>query len=716
MHTCIFIRKSLFLSQLLVVAVSAIAQLPRSVPVTYGSSLPRSYVRTWDVVAPEQTPNNLMTRPLKDIKQSTQYVDGLGRPFQTVVKQGSLITNGTAVDMISMVEYDAFGHEPFKYLPTPSTASDATKNDGNFKFNPFAQQTAFYNNLNIASNPIAGQGETFLYAQTVFESSALNRVSETSPPGNNWAGSMWNTTETSRRSVKMKYYVNTTTDAVRIWNVTNGPLGSFGSYASPAIYSAGLLNKNVVVDEHGKQLIEFKDKEGKVILKKAQLSAAADNGNGSSHIGWLCTYYIYDDLNNLRCVIQPLGVELISGSWTLMDTTVLKELCFRYEYDNRSRMIIKKVPGAAEVDMVYDARDRLIMKQDANMRAANKWMVILYDLLNRPEQTGLLFNTWNNKTFVQHLAAAYNSSTYPFTSTTAPSVTYWEDLIRTFYDNYDWRASWANPLTATYNTAFDTYFQTTSNTSWPYPQANTQSSQLKGLVTGSRIKVLGTSSYLFSVTFYDAKTRIIQVQSQNITSTSAVDIVTTQYTWAGQPLLSIARNEKAGINSQTSIALTQNTYDDLGRIIKIEKKISNSKVNSGSMPGNWKTIVQNEYDALGQLKKKKLGAAPLDSLMFEYNIRGWMLGMNRAYVKDTTSNTNWFGFDLGYDKTGFTVNGSSKSYVTAQYNGNIGGMLWKSTGDDQLRKYDFTYDAVNRLAVADFNELTRQHFLKIISY
>ncbi|HEY2721508.1 MAG TPA: hypothetical protein VGI82_07275, partial [Chitinophagaceae bacterium] len=62
-----------------------------------------------------------------------------------------------------------------------------------------------------------------------------------------------------------------------------------------------------------------------------------------------------------------------------------------------------------------------------------------------------------------------------------------------------------------------------------------------------------------------------------------------------------------------------------------------------------------EYDALGQLKKKKLGAAPLDSMVYDYNIRGWMLRANRNYVKDTTSTTNWFGFDLGYDKTSFTV-------------------------------------------------------------
>ncbi len=39
-------------------------------------------------------------------------------------------------------------------------------------------------------------------------------------------------------------------------------------------------------------------------------------------------------------------------------------------------------------------------------------------------------------------------------------------------------------------------------------------------------------------------------------------------------------------------------------------------------------------------------------------------------------------------------------------------MLWRSTGDDLLRKYDFTYDAANRLAGADFNQLNSNSFSK----
>ena len=87
-----------------------------------------------------------------------------------------------------------------------------------------------------------------------------------------------------------------------------------------------------------------------------------------------------------------------------------------------------------------------------------------------------------------------------------------------------------------------------------------------------------------------------------------------------------------------------------------------------------------------------------------------MLGANRIYVKDTNSTTNYFGFDLGYDKDTLLINGGNKFYTAKQYNGNITGMLWKSTGDDRIRKYDFSYDAANRPTDASFTQLTSNAF------
>ncbi|MBL7697594.1 MAG: hypothetical protein JNK79_05530 [Chitinophagaceae bacterium] len=47
---------------------------------------------------------------------------------------------------------------------------------------------------------------------------------------------------------------------------------------------------------------------------------------------------------------------------------------------------------------------------------------------------------------------------------------------------------------------------------------------------------------------------------------------------------------------------------------------------------------------------------------------------------------------------------TGENFNAAQWNGNISGMVWKSDGDDTRRKYDFVYDAANRILRADFEQ------------
>jgi hypothetical protein len=123
------------------------------------------------------------------------------------------------------------------------------------------------------------------------------------------------------------------------------------------------------------------------------------------------------------------------------------------------------------------------------------------------------------------------------------------------------------------------------------------------------------------------------------------------------------------------------------------------------MPADFVLIAENEYDKLGQLKNKKLGkrknlsnqytATPVETLTYDYTIRGWLLGVNRSHILTSNGQSGRnFGFELGYDKL---TNSSGRNFTAAQYNGNINGMVWRSNGDGFRRKYDFTYDAANRL-------------------
>ena len=98
------------------------------------------------------------------------------------------------------------------------------------------------------------------------------------------------------------------------------------------------------------------------------------------------TYYVYDDFDRLRYVIPPKASKQIG---TVIPDTVYNELIYYYKYDKKGRKILKKLPGAEPVYMVYDERDRLVLSQDGKQRANNKWQFVKYDALNRKVMTGV---------------------------------------------------------------------------------------------------------------------------------------------------------------------------------------------------------------------------------------------------------------------------------------------------------------------------------------
>lgn len=326
--------------------------------------------------------------------------------------------------------------------------------------------------------------------------------------------------------------------------------------------------------------------------------------------------------------------------------------------------------------------------------SASQWLVTIYDELNRPVQTGRIDNsTIGSKSFGQHLSDAANTAPYPFIT---PPSSGWEGLIETHYDNYNGLPSGlTNSLV---NSGYSAYLNADPS---EYPDPLIPASSIMGMVAWTRVKVLNEAAYLFAASIYDAKGRVIQVQSLNYTG--GLDVVTTQYSFAGQVLRSHTKHQKLGGTVQTYEVGTRNRYDELLRPISIEKNVAAT---------GWKQLNAIAYNALGQVSGKKIGGDiannnPLETQVFDYNIRGWLLGVNRDFALTPGDASHYFGFDLGYDKTAITrSNGSAvlPGYNVAAYNGNINGTIWKGRGDDVLRRYDFSYDAVNRLIRADYQQ------------
>jgi hypothetical protein len=264
--------------------------------------------------------------------QTIAYFDGLGRPMQTVATQAS----PNKKDIVSPVEYDAFGREVKKYLPFVDINSAAGVGGYRPTWNTL-QPTYYAGQLQGVDQDIAP------FSQSVIEPSPLNRILAQGAAGNTWQPNLTNAYDTTRKVIKLKYETGKFADSVRIFNVDN-----VGNINSPGFYLDGQISIKTSIDEHNGVIKEYSDKAGHTILKRVYI--AADS---------LQTYYIYDDLGQLRGVIQPEGTAAIGtvASW-VPTTDFINKWMFLYRFDQRNRAVMKKVPGADSVLMVYDQWDR----------------------------------------------------------------------------------------------------------------------------------------------------------------------------------------------------------------------------------------------------------------------------------------------------------------------------------------------------------------------
>ncbi|KIO74736.1 hypothetical protein TH53_24730, partial [Pedobacter lusitanus] len=185
------------------------------------------------------------------------------------------------------VVYDAFGREAVKYQPYAIGS-----NGGGYRGSGVTEQGAFY------TTPPAGIAATAnAYGVTVFESSPLNRVLEQGAPGAAWQPVSGNSTGHTQ---KIEYGTNAA--EVKLWVVNATGASASSNYAAGTLYKTTTKDENwVAADLKAGTVDEYKDFEGRVVLKRVWESDAQG----------LSTYYVYDDLGNLRYVLPP-GVGSIS--------------------------------------------------------------------------------------------------------------------------------------------------------------------------------------------------------------------------------------------------------------------------------------------------------------------------------------------------------------------------------------------------------------------
>jgi RHS repeat-associated protein len=535
-----------------------------------------------------------------------------------------------------------------KYLPYAATVSDGTYNP-----NDEYSQLSFYSNSNNSSLKLPQDNNPF--SSIVYEASPLNRVLQQFGPGESW---------TPDHGVTSSYLLNSGSD-VPVWTISGTTVSQSGSY------SAGTLYKTQTTDENGNNSWEYKDMQGKVVLKQVE-----------SIQGTLSTYYVYDVFDRLAYVIPPKAT---SSSYTEGNAD-FNELLYGYKYDGKGRMTEKHIPGAGWTYMVYNNIDQLILSQDAKQQTDNTWIFTKYDALGRVVMTGSVVindnrtniqNSVNNETTLWETrddnltgSFCYTSSAFPLSTTSNYTV-----LTVNYYDTYGFDSS--NPA----------YVQITGNPS--------NSNMTMGLLTGSKVKVLDdTGTWLTSVTYYDDKGRALQVSNKNILNTW--DRITSLYDFTGKVL--------KGERIHDGLTITNRyVYDHAGRKKGVYQQLgSDAEVE----------LAEYNYNELGQLVKKYLhgnSSGPhLQGINYRYNIRGWLTSINNALLNNdgilNDEDNSAFGEELSYNNS-FAAGTTSG---TNQYNGNISGMKWKAKGPDvtystlPVSAYAFQYDKLNRMTLADY--------------
>ena len=631
-----------------------------------------------------------------------QYSDGLGRPKQTINVKAS----PSGKDVVTHIEYDALGRQIRDYLPVPQTGTS----HGSIYASPLsnASSTAIYGNEKI-------------YSEKVIENSPLGRLQLQTQPGNDWEGN----------PVIYEYKTNIANEVLRFTTVTgtqNGA-GYTQSLTINGYYPASNLYKNLVADEDGNTTTEYKNAQGQTLLIRKRVGEALDAQGivavPPANMVNVDTYYVYNEYNQLAFVITPMASKELrtNSNQTISNpagNNIIKELCYQYRYDDKARLVEKKLPGKGWEYLVYDKQDRLIMTQDANLGTSGQWVFNKFDQYGRQAYSGLCNPGAGSRTSNNLLPDAYRhaqqtnadaagnnnvSRTTGFTTNLsgikilyAATGTYPADTAITqmlslnYYDTYptqdDNFVAGGTALPERPNMILDQ--KTLSD------DAINQKISTKGLPVASYINIIDQQQWTKTFIWYDELGREIGAHTINHLGGSTVTRSALDFTGAVQKTETLHRK----IASEAPIQIVEDfEYDDQKRLLKHYHEVM------GRTPKE--LLTENHYNEKDQLDSKQVGALSdenftavspaLQQVVYDYNIRNWLTGINLDQNDSSRplDPTRLFSYKIKY---------IDPDSGLAKYNGNIAEIDWTSESDEYNR-YVYTYDAMSRLLRADFKTI-----------
>ena len=550
-------------------------------------------------------------------KITCQYYDGLGRPIETAKN-----INGKYV--YTLQKYDAKGRVSEDWLPAPNNT------------------TLSYLSY-IASISSSFYSDNHAYSVTTYD--ALDRPTFIQSPGNAW--------HNASKGISKEYMSNAANSVKRYQaSLTNNNIILNGIHAVNTLYA------EKTTDEDDRAVTVFSDKLGRKILERR----GTDND----------TYYVYDDLGQLRFVMPPEVADYYESNSSQSfsaQSNVMLQYGFEYRYDSRHNCIYKRLPGCDPVYYIYDKAGRCILSQDGVQRNSGKWSFNIPDIYGRTVLTGIcsMNITYTNEPYKNTVVYAYRSSSsnsilgYLFNGI---SMSNSSAYLANYYDDYSFIGSGLAPTTLNYATP-------------PTGGYGTQGLTVpRGLLTGTAVGCInssGVSSRNYSAIYYDNKGRVIQTRSTN--HMNGNDYEYTGYTYTDNISKRQHVHSASGMSTQTE-TYTYEYSNNTGLLERTKHKLNtNSEL----------TLHQNTYNDIGLLTGKTNGNISGATEAYTYNVRSWL---------KTISAGTLFSETLYYNDT---YGGSAP-----QYGGNLSAITWKA--DSKTRGYKFTYDVLSRLTKAQYME------------
>ena len=601
------------------------------------------------------TTTHLLADSTQSARRVVSYYDGLGRPVQTLRRHAA--TN--ADDLVDLTEYDSLGRVSRTWSPVAIWAAGGQ----------------------LSTELLTSAAQSYYddecpFSETLYDGSPLDRVRKVTGPGEAW--------HTAGKGVKSNYLANTEssgTDSLHCIRFGFSLSGNTGiTFTRDNLWPAGSLMVERTEDEDGRTLWVFKDMRDLVVLER-RLAKAATNSAGAVYAD---TYYLYDDAGRLTAVLPPeLSAYFGWGNWPGISETdpKVEGFAFQYRYDARGRMIAKKLPGAAWTYYIYDKGDRLVLTQDGNQRERGEWSFRLQDALGRECLTGIMAGSYDAfadplgsvqvRAIRNHGDGDYGSlHDYSVEGLSLPADA--EVLTVNWWDDYSF-------LEHEGGMSGSLYGYTAPAATEPYGARYETSAA--GLQTGHWSRTLGevrqnAGPAVMETWYYDDHGRVVHhvkgyPSGRRVQERSGYDFVGN--------LTALGRTMYDGSGAEEHTEAYAYQYDNWGRLQNTTHALD------GGTPV---ALTNNTYDSVGRLNGTTRGAigatqgpASLSS-SYAYNVRDWLTGIGGSLFSET----------LTYEtpRTGSTLLG--------QWGGNISSSKWRIDPlSSDATWYDYAYDPRCRL-------------------